>query len=255
MPPITFLSDFGSTDHYVAAVKGRIYSANPSLQVIDISHGIENFNIAHASFVLKSVYQDFPDNSIHLIALGASSAQEHCIAVHLDNHFFLGADNGIISLLNDREPEQVVQLSHPRVSTFAARDILAPAAVAIAEGKKLAELGNCLSEMQRKLPRQFKANKQLISGNVIHVDHYGNLITNIDRFTFEVLSKDTSFQVHFGREQFDSIHDTYYDVEYGECALFFNNLQLLEISINHGNAAQLLGLQYDSPVQIHFDRS
>lgn len=255
MPLITFTSDFGLTDHYTAAVKAKLYAGNTSLQVIDISHEIDNFNIAHASFVLRSVYRDFPDDSIHLIAVGASSAYEECIAVYLDKHFFLGANNGIISLLNEREPELLVKLEQSRVSTFVARDVLAPAAVAIANGKKLTELGTKIPEMKRKLPRQLKANKQLISGNVIQVDHYGNLITNIDRFTFEVLSKDTPFRIHFGREQFDCIHETYYDVEYGECALFFNSQQMLEISINQGSAAQLLGLQYDSPVQVFFDRS
>ena len=255
MPLITFTSDFGLTDHYTAAVKAKLYSGIPSLQVIDISHEIDNFNIAHASFVLRSIYRDFPDNSIHLIAVGSSSASEDCIAVHLDNHYFLSSDNGIISLLTEREPDRIIKLEYLKPTNFVARDILAPAAVAIANGKELTEMGTKVSEMQRKLPRQLKANKRLIAGNVIHVDHYGNLITNIDRFTFEVLSKNSDFEVIFGRERFDSIHDTYYDVDYGECVLFFNSLQLLEISINQGSAAQLLGLQYDSPVQILFDKN
>jgi S-adenosyl-L-methionine hydrolase (adenosine-forming) len=254
MPLITFTSDFGLTDYYIAAVKAKLYTSDPSLQIVDISHQIDSFNIAHASFVLRSVYRDFPQNTIHLVAVGASSHAEKYIAVQLDNHFFVSADNGIISLLNEQEPQQIVRLSPKSSSTFVAKEILAPAVAAIASGKKLEELGEVVHEMNRKIPRQLKANKKLISGNVIQVDYYGNLITNIDRFTFEVLSKDTPYEITFGREHFNHIHKAYHDVDYGECSLFFNHLGLLEISINHGSAADLLGLHFDSPVQIHFDR-
>lgn len=254
MPLITFTSDFGLTDYYIAAVKAKLYTSDPSLQIIDISHQIASFNIAHASFILRSVYKDFPQNTVHLVAVGASSYAEKYIAAQLDNHFFVSADNGIISLLSEQEPQRIVSLSPKTSSTFVAKEILAPAAVALASGKKLEELGEVVHEINRKLPRQLKANKKLISGNVIQVDHYGNLITNIDRFTFEVLSKNIPYEITFGREHFNRIHQAYHDVDYGECSLFFNHLDLLEISINHGSAADLLGLHYDSPVQIHFDR-
>ena len=255
MPLITLTSDFGLTDHYIAAVKAKLYASDPSLTVIDISHKIDNFNIAHASFVLRSVYRDFPEESVHLIAVGASSAFQECIAVRMDKHFFVGPDNGIISLLNDRDPEWIVGLKSNRRSTFAARDVMAPAALALLSGEDPGQLGDPRKDMQRKMHRQLKANKKLIAGNVIHVDHYGNLITNIDRFTFDVLSKDATYRINFGREQFDTIHQCYDDVDFGECALFFNSLQRLEISINQGSATQLLGLSYDSPVHIHFSRS
>jgi S-adenosylmethionine hydrolase len=254
MPLITLTSDFGLTDHYIAAVKAKLYASDPSLAVIDISHEIDKFNIAHASFVLRSVYRDFPEESVHMIAVGASSSYQECIAVRLDKHFFVGPDNGIISLLNDREPEWIVGLKATRTSTFAARDVMVAGAVALANGQDPVKIGEFKNDMQRKMHRQLKANKKLIAGNVIHMDHYGNLITNIDRFTFDVLSKDASYRIIFGREQFEEIHQCYDDVDFGECALFFNSLQLLEISINQGSAAQLLGLNYDSPVQIHFRR-
>lgn len=251
MPLITFMSDFGLTDYYTAAVKAILYSSDPSLQVIDISHEIDSFNIAHASFVLRSVYRDFPRETVHLIAVGASSAREDYVAVKLDHHFFVSADNGIISLLSDQEPEAIVRLDN-RNTSFAAKDVLAPAAVNLAKGAKLEDIGTKMHEINRKIPRQLKANKKIISGHVIHMDHYGNLITNIDRYTFDVLSKDTKFEITFGREHFDTIQHSYYDVDFGECALFFNSQGLLEISINQGSAAQLLGLKYDSAVQIFF---
>jgi len=255
MPLITFLSDFGLTDHYTAAVKASILAGNPSLQVIDISHEISNFNIAHASFVLRSVYRDFPENTVHLIGVGASSSQQDCIAVYLDKHFFVGPDNGIISLLSDSEPETIVRLARGRDNCFIAREVLGPVAGALARGQKIEGMGQVVGQMERKIPRHLKANRRLISGNVIHVDHYGNAITNIDRFTFEVLSKDVDFEVTFGREHFMEVHNSYDDVELGECALFFNSQQLLEISINQGSARELLGLDYDSAVKVFFEQS
>jgi len=254
MPLITFTSDFGLTDYYIAAVKAKLYAGNPSLNIIDISHQIDSFSIAHASFVLRSVYKDFPQDTVHLIAVGASSYAEEYIAVQMDNHYFVSADNGIISLLSEQEPQQIVSLSSAQTSTFAAKDVLAPAAVALASGKSMEEIGEVVHQMNRKIPRQLKANKKGISGNVVHVDHYGNLITNIDRYTFDVLSKDVEYEIVFGREHFFKVNEAYYDVDYGECALFFNHLGLLEISINHGSASDLLGMSYDSPVQIHFKR-
>ncbi|MDF9795869.1 S-adenosylmethionine hydrolase [Catalinimonas alkaloidigena] len=254
MPLITFMSDFGLTDYYIAAVKAKLYTSDSSLQIVDISHQIDSFDLSHASFILRSVYRDFPQNTVHLIAVGASSFAEEYIAVQLDNHFFVSADNGIISLLSEQEPQKIVRLSANTSSTFAAKDILAPAVAAIASGKKLEEIGQVVNSMNRKIPRQLKANKKMISGNIIHVDNYGNLITNIDRYTFDVLSKDINYEITVGREHFSEIQQNYFDVDYGECALFFNHQGLLEISINHGSASVLLGLAFDSPVHIRFER-
>ncbi|MFP4090512.1 MAG: S-adenosyl-l-methionine hydroxide adenosyltransferase family protein [Cyclobacteriaceae bacterium] len=253
MPLVTFTSDFGLTDYYTAAVKAKLYSGNSAVQIIDVSHQIDSFNIAHASYVLGSVYRDFPANSVHLVSVGASSYPQDCVAVLLDDHFFVAADNGLISLLSEREPSLIVRLPTVERSNFLGKDVLAPAAAALSLGKELLELGTKIKEINRKIPRQIKANKKLIAGNVIHIDKYGNAVTNIDQYSFEVLSKEKNYQVVFGREHIPKIHRYYHDVELGECVLFFNDRQLLEISINQGSAAQLLGLRYDSPVYIYFE--
>ncbi len=100
--------------------------------------------------------------------------------------------------------------------------------------------------------RQIRATKKQIAGNIIRVDHFGNLITNIDKQTFDILVKDKGFEVSFGRESFSTINRNYDSVESGECFVVFNSHGLLEIGIKQGNAAQLLGLEYDSPVMINF---
>lgn len=252
MSIITFTSDFGTADHYVAAVKARLLSLDADVRLIDISHSIESFNIAQGSFVLKSVYPEFPEGTVHLVAVDAQSSNHRYIAVKLDGHYFVGADNGLISLLGDQSPDEMVQLKAGDPTTFSTKEILAPVAVALAQGTKLSELGCPLSSIVQKLPRQLKATRKQVVGHVVHVDHYGNLITNIDQATFQHLQQGVNFQLRFGRETTNHLHHHYHDVDYGEVFLLFNSAGWLEIGINQGNAHELLGLGYDSPVMIQF---
>ena len=253
MPLVTFLSDFGCKDHYVAAVKAKIYALDTHIDVIDISHQIEHFNIAHGSFVLKSVFRDFPQNTVHLVAVNSvGPSREPYIAMRLENHFFVGTDNGLLGLLSEQEPEEIVKLTSSS-TTFPAKDIFAPAAVSLAQGAALSALGKPTEKFKKMIPRQVKVTQTQISGNVVQVDGYGNLITNIDKQTFETLNANNSFRIVFGREISESVHQSYHDTDYGDCFLLFNSLGLLEIGINNGNAYELLGLDYDSPVNVHFD--
>ncbi|MDQ4141525.1 MAG: SAM-dependent chlorinase/fluorinase, partial [Bacteroidota bacterium] len=124
---ITFLSDFGYTDHYVAAVKAKILISAPQTQIIDISHAIEPYNIAHGAFVLNSIFRDFPSHTVHLVAVDSQgSRQGRYLAVQFQNHFFLAADNGLLSLLIESQPVTMVELPVASPTTFAAKDILAP---------------------------------------------------------------------------------------------------------------------------------
>jgi len=248
MAIITFTSDFGQTDHYVAAVKAKILSINPNLNIVDISHQIEQGDLAHAAFVLKSVYKDFPKGTVHLAAIG--SAKSKFVGVKILDHYFLGHDNGLFGLIADQELADAVDLnSISKISSqFPARDILASAAAKLASGTGFKDLGPSMPEFKMMIPRRVKATKSQISGHVIRVDNYGNLISNIEEETFYFLTKDKKFSISFGRERAFQSNGYYDSVESGECFLLFNSLGLLEIGINRGNAAQLLGLEFDSPV-------
>ncbi|WP_017731557.1 SAM hydrolase/SAM-dependent halogenase family protein [Nafulsella turpanensis] len=259
MAIITFISDFGAQDHYTAAVKARILSENPSQVIVDISHQIEHFNIAHGSFVLGSVFREFPPGSIHLVAVHATGGLgEAYIAVKLEGHYFVGTDNGLIGLLSEQEPEQVVILGTTpeekelaRLTSFPARDVMAFAAARLAAGIPMNALGEETSYFNRMIGRKPRASRKSIAGHVIHVDHYGNLITNIERHEFEFLLED-KFRLQVGRENLQKIHKAYNHVDAGEIFALFNSQGLLELGINCGNAAELLGLGFDSPVTIHF---
>lgn len=256
MAIVTLLTDSGESDHYVAAVKARIININPEARIEDISHRIGALDIAHAAFVLRSVFRDFPKGTVHLVGVNSTGGRDDAfIALQLEDHFFVGCDNGLFSLISDQSFQQLVELEQPSptISTFPERDIFAVAAAKLAGGTSIDKLGKVRPELKKLIDRQVKATRKQITGNVIRVDGMGNLITNIRRDTFELLSKGKMYTLQFGGEKFRRIHTAYHQADQGECFMVFNSLDLLEIGIYKGNAAELLGLGYDSLVNISFD--
>ncbi len=254
MAIITFLSDFGTQDHYVAAVKAKILSKNPGIQIVDISHQVPSGHIAYGAFLLKSVYKLFPPGTVHLVAIDDPYEKpSDMVAVKMENHYFLGADNGLLGLVSDTQNHLVagIQLLD-KSTTFPCLEYLAPAAAHLASGADFNNIGNHKETFKKMLGRHLRATKAQIIGHVIHVDHYGNLITNIDKTTFLHLSNGRAFQINFGRETTNKINDGYYSVEPGDCFVVFNQLGLIEIGIKQGKATKLLGLGYDSTVIINF---
>lgn len=255
MAIITFMSDFGHRDHYVAAVKAKILSINPNIKIVDITHSIEHFNIPHAAFVLRNVFRDFPKGSVHLVSVNSPTSEKNkMIAVKLEEHYFVGADNGLFSLLSDKDVFAAVEL-RPDASyspVFPDRSLLASAAVSLASGKNMYDLGKQIQGVRKMLNRQLKVNKEQVSGHVIHVDNYGNLITNISREIFEKFRNNRSFVIHFGMETLDTLAESYDSVDNGDAMALFNSSGYLEIAISQGNASSLLGMSYDSPVTIAF---
>ncbi len=254
MALVTFLSDFGDTDYYVPAVKAKMLSINPQLNIIDISHGIAPYDIEHAAFLLRSTFREFPKGTVHLVGINTvGSMTQGYIGVKLEEHIFVGPNNGILSLLADNDPGILVQFAdiHLKESTFPTRDILAPIAAKVASGAAIHDFGGPLANFRKLMSRQAKATREHIIGHVIRIDRYGNLLTNIRREVFEKLNPG-EFRIQFGRESVDGLQIGYDQVEAGDPFAFFNSLDVLEIGINHGHGANLLGLKQDSVVYIHF---
>jgi S-adenosyl-L-methionine hydrolase (adenosine-forming) len=256
MPIITLLTDSGESDHYVASIKAKILSTNPGITIVDITHSIASCDIGHAAFVLRSVFREFPKGTVHLVAVNSVGAKVDLpVAIQMEDHFFVGTDNGIFGLISEKSHQYIAQLNsiNSIVTTFPERDIFATAAAKLASGVSLTDLGKPLPGFKRMIDRQVKATKKLITGQVIRVDSAGNLITNIPKDAFDALSKDKPFTIQFGGEKFRRIHTQYNQAEEGECFILFNSLGLLEIGIYKGNASELLGLEYDSMVNIVFE--
>ncbi|MBL7856774.1 MAG: SAM-dependent chlorinase/fluorinase [Cyclobacteriaceae bacterium] len=256
MAIVTLLTDSGESDHYVAAMKARIISINPGIRIEDISHQIKPHDIGHAAFVLRSVFRDFPKGTVHLVGVDASGNRgDAYIGLQLEDHFFIGSDNGLFGLISDRPHQNLVELNTVSTitTTFPERDIFAPAAAKLASGVALSDLGKPLPAFKKMIDRQVKATKKQIAGHIIRVDSFGNLITNIPKDVFDILSKEKGYTIQFGGEKFRRIQAHYHQADEGECFIVFNSLGFLEIGIYKGNAAELLGLGYDSMVNITFD--
>lgn len=243
MALITFTSDFGISDHYVAQTKAKILQSFSEAQIIDIAHNAKAFNLAQLSFSVMSVFRDFPEGTVHLI--GGDEKKDSYLAAHLERHFFVCPDNGILSLISDKTPEQVVMLAAEHSATKAAAHL--------AQEKTIADLGEATAEYKQLMRRKSRATKKEISGHVIHVDHYGNLISNIEKTDFDILSRNRNYTLSFSRERLNAVQAHINEVEPGDAFAVFTSTGYLMIGINQGNGNQLLGLEYDSPVHIQFE--
>jgi len=256
MAIVTLLTDSGESDHYIAAIKARMLAISPEIRIVDISHQIRLFDIGHAAFVLRSVFREFPKGTVHLVGVDAAgNRREGFIIVKLEGHFFVGADNGLFSLISDQQAENIWEIREAgsELTTFPEKEVFAPVAAKLATGSDPNEIGKPSTEYKRLIDRQVKATRKQITGHIIRVDHFGNLITNIPRQDFDVLSKGKSYTIQFGGEKFRRVHGAYNQAEQGECFMVFNSQDFLEIGIYKGNASELLGLDYDSVVNIIFE--
>lgn len=256
MAIVTLLTDSGESDHYVAAIKARVLATNPGLTLVDITHHIRPCDVAHGAFVLRSVFREFPKGTVHLVAVDAVGNKDDAfIAVQLEDHYFVAVDNGLLGLISDKQAQNVIELNtfQSVSATFPEKDVLAPAAAKLASGVSISTLGKPMQTFRKMTDRHVKATRKQILGHVIRVDAFGNLITNIEKEGFDFLSKGKVYTVQFGGEKFRRIHTNYYQADQGDCFLLFNSLGLLEIGIYKGNASELLGLSYDSPVNVIFE--
>ena len=254
MPIITLLSDWGNSDHYVASVKGTILSQIEGAVIIDISHNIRHHNIKHASFVMRNAWKNFPEGTIHIIGVDSIESNRHPhVVVKAEGHYFICADTGLLSLILDEKPEKIIGLEIPQDSkyyTFPARDRFVKAAAWIAQGNKIEDLGEPLTELNKKSLLQPNFDGAIIHGKVMHVDHYENVFVNITESMVRELVGSSPYYILIRKNLIPQMVKAYGDVREGDlCALFASN-GLLQIAINRGKASSLLGLDIDSDVKV-----
>jgi S-adenosylmethionine hydrolase len=257
MAIITITSDWGIKDHYLAAVKGAIYSKMPDVTVVDVSHQILRYDIFQAAFVLKNCFRNFPPGSVHIIAVNseASVKTPHKFILY-KGQWFIGADNGVFSLLWDDEPESIYEITTFQDSdlfTFPARDVFAKVACHLARGEKPEEMGKAVEGYNQVNVFKPVVDKNVIRGVVIYIDGYENAITNIRREDFTSTGKGRKFTLAFRGEEIKAIHTAYSDVPPGEIVALFGATGFLEIAMNRGNASGLLGLEINETVRIEFE--
>ncbi len=260
MPIITLTTDLGTVDHYVSAVKATILRQLDNAKIIDISHDIPSFNIIHAAFVLKNVYQEFPNGSIHIIGVNAETNEDNShLAVYANGHYFVGTDNGIFSLLLDLKPDKIIEITTTRDSdneNFPIKDVFAKAACHIARGGTLEIIGTEIKMFSKEFAKlEALHDKNSIRGSIIHIDHYGNAITNISRSHFKDVAKGRAYTINLGSKEhysLNTIKRKYNEVQAGDAVALFISTNFLTISINNGSASSLMGLHINDTVRIEF---
>ncbi len=254
----TLTSDYGNNSPYAAAVKGAIYTQLPTALVVDISHAVGPYNVLQAAYLLKQVVWHYPLHSVHLICVDTNlAANKQYIIAECDGQYFIGADNGIFSLLFEKNPAKFY-IVKPELAQandlFPEKNLFAFLAVQLSNGTPVAQFampGEILNIKQSLTP---VIEDNLIRGNIVFVDGFDNAITNITRDVFEhKLSGKSAFKIFFSRKlSIGYISKNYSDVVSGNELALFNESGHLEIALNAGNAGQLLGLKTGAPINIEF---
>ena len=256
MAIITLTSDWGLKDHYAGAVKGAILKLLPGAQIVDISHHIPAFDLNQAAFIVRNFYGNFPEGTIHILAINSEAAIEtpHTLVYH-NGHYFIGADNGIYSLLFDDKPTKIIELDIIQDSdyfTFPSRDVFVKVACHIASGKPIDALGHPKVNLLQKMAFQPVILGDMIKGKVIYIDNYENVFVNITESLFNSIVKNHKFAITFRSASYSitEISKSYKDVSPGVMLALFSSSGYLEIAIREGKASSLLGLKMDQLVTV-----
>ncbi len=256
MAIITLSTDFGTKDHYVSAIKGAILSQLPTATIVDISHKIEKYNLQDASFIIKEAYPNFPANTIHIIGINTDlSNSGGFVIVEHNNHYFIGTDNGIFSLLFEEMPQKIWQITVDKNMnlSFPMRDIFVKTACALASGIDINTFATPKTELLQRIPFRATSMGDNIRGSFVYIDSYGNVTTNIDRKLFEQVGKNRQLIIELARNnEIDKISKEYTDVPEGEVLALFNASGLLEIAMRNGKASSMLNLKLNDSITIRF---
>ena len=260
-PIITLTTDFGTNDHFIGTMKGVILSIEPDAQIIDICHSVQAFDVLDGALTISQAYSYFPTGTIHMVVVdpGVGTARRPLI-VSSDRHHFVAPDNGVLSLIYQRE--QRLSARHvtgehyflqPVSNTFHARDIFSPVAAYLAKGVDPEKFGEAVTDFVRfSAPKPKAANENTLRGVVLKVDRFGNLITNITPQDAPMLFGENpgTFKIVVGQREIREIKEAYALGAPGEVFGIMGSMGYLEVAANRGSAAQLLGVGKGTDVNI-----
>lgn len=258
MPIITLTTDWRTDDYYIGAIKGHIYKKCPDAKIIDITHKIEGFKSAHAAFILRGAYPYFPEGTIHLLCTNSEITQENFpICICHNGQYFIGTDSRAFGVMFAEKPTKVIGINPINgltLSTFPELTIFAEAACMLANGMPVDDLGIDLTNEYSALNLQPSVSHNSISGNVIYIDSYYNVITDITKEMFYETCKKRKFEISVKNDIYtvNRISETYSDVEKGELVAIFNSLGLLEIAMRNTYFAKLANIDGTSKVYVIF---
>lgn len=274
MSVITFTSDYGLVDHRVSSVKGAILNLKEDITIVDITHQIQAYNLLQTAYIVRNAYSFFPKGTVHIISVDSFYTKERkCILYKSDDHYFIAADNGVLSLIfYDLKPEAIYEITFNNrfddEVRFTSTDIFAPVAVHLQNGGLPEVIGRKITESkQLSFPRAvFNESENMLIGEIMYIDNFGNVVSNISKKTLEKSSVGyENFIVKFRNlalsriygQYTDLVHDWTKEQEFhGKAAAVFNDAGLLELTIYKGNgengAKTLFGLRVGESIFIEF---
>jgi S-adenosylmethionine hydrolase len=251
MPVITLTTEWRPDDIYNGIIKGRLCNLCPGALIIDNASEIPPFNIAHASFIIRNTFMNYPPGSIHIICVHseAQKGEDHLI-IKSRGHYFIGTDNGIFNLILNSDPEEMIRIDTGGVTDEL--EIFSIAAAGLFKGNKPAQLGTPVKFIRERVPLRATIDREVIIGSIIFIDSYGNAISNITREIFFRIFGDNHFRISVQSNKYytEEISASYNDVPVGELLARFNSLDLLEISINGADISELLSLEVGSTIRV-----
>ncbi len=253
MSVVTLLSDFGTANGYVGAMKGVIKSMAPDAELIDITHDITPFSISYAAYTILNYYNHFPKGTIHVCVVdpGVGSSRKGLI-LQSEQAFYIGPDNGLFDLLMLEESllrlYEINDLAESS-STFHGRDVFAPVAGLIATGTDPSKLGKAIP-LKKPKPFQFRKVGSILYIPKLITDHFGNIIFAIKR---NELSRKTIRAIYYKGYKFDRINNFYAQEKAGGLLCLWNSLNFLEVAQNQGSAAEYFSACAEDEIEIHLD--
>ncbi len=258
MTIITIISDWEKNDFYLSSVKGKILNNNSNTSIIEISNNIDKFNNFETAFILKNSYKNFPEQTIHLICVNTLQNKENnFLLIKYDNHYFIGADNGIFSLIFDKQPEKIIKLPYFE-TTFPELDIFSEAAnKLITNNFNTSIIGEQINNYKIKSISNFVVENELLIPKIIYFDSYNNAILNINKNDFNKIINNQNFEIIVNsiNSKITKISSNYFDIDEFELFAIFNSIGLLEIGIINGNIKQLFELDIDDEILIKFGKN
>lgn len=251
MPVITLTTEWKPDDIYHGIIKGKLCNMCPEARIIENATAIPAFNIAHASFVIRNTYSNYPKGSVHIICVHSEAVKgQDYLIVKAKDHYFIGTDNGIFNLILNSDPDEMVRIENTGNSDEL--DIFARSATELIKGRKPSDLGVAVTSISERVPFRATIEKDVIIGSIIFIDSYGNAISNITREVFLRVFEGREYRIliQSNKNHTEKILEKYSDVPVGEMLARFNSLDLLEIAINGANVSELLDLAVGTVVRI-----
>ena len=262
MQIITLLTDFGTQDYFVGAMKGVILSINPDALIVDITHDTPPHDVESAAFTLLACYRDFPARTIHVVVVDPGvGSQRRALAIECREQMFVGPDNGIFSWICEREKEyrafnvtDEILFRQPVSATFHGRDVFAPIAAALSAGTTIDEIGPPLREFVRLAPlTPVTLNDQTIEGRIIHIDRFGNCITNLTQQDLRADMFQCGTKLTINNHDILAFHRYFAEANDGEPFCYFGSAGFLEIAARNASAANILNAQRGQRVVVTFE--